>query len=79
MNYMDHMMRAMTCEGGRLKQAYLMGIASYHYTASFIGNTDPEHGEPVFTHWDAFIGGVECFWDTFKRSDAAQSRTEGEK
>ncbi len=72
MNYLDHMMSAMTSEGGRLKQAWLMGRASYAYTASFIGNTDPSVGEPVFTHWDAFKGGVECFWDTLTRSDGDQ-------
>lgn len=67
MNYLDRMMAAMVYDGNRLKQAWLMARASYAYTASFIGNTDPSLGEPVFTHWDAIKAGVECAWDTLWR------------
>ena len=62
MNYVDRMMTAMTYDGNRIKRAWLMACASYAYTASFIGNTDPSLGEPVFTRWDAIKGAVECGW-----------------
>lgn len=67
MNYLDHMSIALTYKGNRFKEAWLMARASYAYTCSFIGNTDPSMGEPVFTHWDALKGAIECAWDTFKR------------
>ena len=59
---------ALTYDGrNRLRRAWLMGRASYLYTASFIGNTDPEH-EPTFTHWDAIKAGFVCAWDALWRS-----------
>ena len=66
-NYLDRVVMAMTYDGNRIKQAWLMGYASYAYTASFIGQTDPSVGEPVFTRWDAIKGGVECAWDSLWR------------
>lgn len=69
-NYMDDMGDALTYEGGnRLKAAWLMARASYSYTASFIGQTDPSVGEPVFTRWDAVKGAVECFFYCLRRKD----------
>lgn len=62
MSYMDDMHEALVYKGNRFKEAWLMARASYSYTASFIGQTDPSAGEPVFTRWDAFVGAVECFW-----------------
>ena len=56
---------ALTYDGpNRLRRAWLMGRASYLYTASYIGNTDPLH-EPTFTHWDAIKAGFVCAWDAF--------------
>lgn len=69
MNYLDHMGAALTYKGNRVKAAWLMARASYSYTASFIGNTDPSVGEPVFTRWDAIEGAVECFWDCLWRKE----------
>ena len=68
MNYMDRMMAAITYRGNRFTTAWVMARASYAYTASFIGKTDPSKGEPVFTRWDAFQGAVECAWDQLWRS-----------
>lgn len=69
MNYLDHVVRGITCEGNRFTRAWLMARASYAYTASFIGTTDPSQGEPEFTRWDAFKGAVEQFFDTLRRDE----------
>lgn len=68
MNYLDHLMTAMTYSGpSRIWQAWLMARASYAYTCSFIGQTDPSRGEPEFTRWYAFKGAVETGWDCLWR------------
>lgn len=52
MNLAKMMLDAMTCEGNRFHQAWLMGKASYYYTRS--------HG---FGRLYALRGGIELFWD----------------
>ncbi len=67
-NYLDTVMAAISYDGAsRIKHAWLMGCASYAYTASFIGNTDPSVGEPVFTRWSAIKAGLDCGWDNLWR------------
>ena len=59
---------ALTYDGqNRFRRVWLMGRASYLYTASYIGNTDPEH-EPTFTLLDAIRAGFVCAWDELWRS-----------
>ena len=71
MDRLSPMMAALIYDGkSRIKKAWLMGYASYAYTASYIGNTDPSLGEPVFTQWDAIKGGIECGWDYLWRADS---------
>ena len=65
------MIDAMTYNGNRLLLAWKMARASYAYTASFIGQTDPSAGEPEFTHWYAFCGAAELFWEYLWRRPAA--------
>ena len=67
MNYLDYCVKAITHRGNRFTTAWVMGRASYAYTCSFIGKTDPSMGEPVFTRWDAIKGGFECAWDQLWR------------
>ena len=68
-------MRALTYDGqNRFKQAWFAFRASYSYTASFIGNTDPSMGEPVFTHWDAFKGAIEIAWEYLWRCSVKNSK-----
>ena len=76
MNYLDKCMRAMTGPDRGLVAAWNMATASYAYTASFIGNTDPSVGEPVFTHWDAFKGAWEIFWEYLFRSPSGDQQQE---
>ena len=61
MSLHTRMIDAMTHNGNRLLLAWKMARASYAYTASFIGQTDPSAGEPEFTRWCAFKGAVELF------------------
>lgn len=68
-NYLDKCMDAMIYEGNRIKHAWLMARASYAYTCSFIGNTDPSIGEPEFTRWYAFTEAAKLGWEYLWRKD----------
>ena len=61
MNYAQHMMNALTCDGNRVRQAWLSFVASYTYTRSWDG-VEMYPGTPPmrFSRWYAFKGALAC-------------------
>ena len=63
MNIAQRMMDAMSYDGNnRLKRAWLMALANYHYSRSFDGEPGMDFGR-----WPCFCGAAELFWDVLWR------------